>query len=216
MIKNESGNYDAVLIPGGGVTGEGKLPPWVIRRLEKAVGETRAGVFILLSAGTIHKPPPHDDQGFPIFESQAAADYLIHMGIPSQRILIETCSYDTIGNAYFSRVIHVDPCGFRRLLVVTSSFHVARTETVFRWVYGLEPPAKDYLLDFQKVPDYGLSEKVLRERAAREAASLQKIIALRDQIQTLSQLHHWLFSEHEAYRAGGKPNRIGGPVLESY
>jgi len=40
----------------------------------------------------------------------AEADYLMRNGVPADRILMETASYDTIGNAYFSLVIPVLPC----------------------------------------------------------------------------------------------------------
>src|SRR5574341_227154 len=109
--------YDAILIPGGGVREGGDLPLWTKRRLDRAI-ETQRGEFIItLSAGTLHRPPPSDADGFPIFESIAAAAYLVRRGIEPRRILAETCSYDTIGNAFFSRVVHVDPLGLRKLLI---------------------------------------------------------------------------------------------------
>ena len=57
----------------------------------------------------------------------------------SSRILAETCSYDTIGNAFFARTVHTDPRGLRRLLIVNSKFHMPRTEAIFRWVFGAAP-----------------------------------------------------------------------------
>jgi len=134
-------NYDAILILGGGVHECGKLPLWVEARLQRALDLEQGEPIITLSVGTTHKPPPLDEHGFPIFESVAAASYLADHGIAPERILVEATSYDTIGNAYFSRVIHVDPAGFRRLLIITSAFHMPRTEAVFRWVYGLDAPA---------------------------------------------------------------------------
>src|ERR1700682_5838027 len=132
-------DYDAILIPGGGVREGGLLPSWVLRRLDRAVQLRRDAYIETLSAGTTHRPPPLDEGGFPIFESVAAARYLIGAGIPPEHILTETHSYDTVGNAFFSRVLHVDLRGFRRLLVITSDFHLARTQAAFNWIYGLEP-----------------------------------------------------------------------------
>ncbi len=51
--------------------------------------------------------------------------------MPAERIWAETASLDTIGNAYFARVIHTDPAGLRRLLVVNSAFHMPRTRMIF-------------------------------------------------------------------------------------
>ncbi|MCC6147630.1 MAG: YdcF family protein [Anaerolineaceae bacterium] len=208
--------YDAILIPGGGLTPAGELPPWVIARLQKSVEIAGGGYFVVLSAGTVHKPPPLDAEGFPIFESRAAAEYLLSQGVGPDRILIETSSYDTIGNAYFSRVVHVEPRQFSRLLVVTSAFHAARTEIIFRWVYGLDEPAAGYTLDFQVVPDAGMSEAVLAARAERERSSIEQVKILEKRVRTLAQLHKWMFSEHEAYTAGGRAQRLTGEVLGAY
>jgi hypothetical protein len=65
--------YDAILIPGGGVREGGLLPSWVRCRLDRALELHRGEFVIALSAGTPHRPPPLDDNGFPIFESVAAA-----------------------------------------------------------------------------------------------------------------------------------------------
>ncbi len=208
--------YDAILIPGGGLTTAGKLPPWVIARLQKALEIAAGGYFIVLSAGTVHKPPPLDAEGFPIFEAHAAAEYLLSQGVELGRILIEASSYDTIGNAYFSRVVHVEPRQFQKLLVVTSAFHAARTEIVFRWVYGLDEPAAGYALDFQVVPDDGVPEAALKARTEKEKVSIEQVKNLTKRITTLAQLHEWMFSEHQAYAAGGRAQRLTGRVLGAY
>ena len=101
--------FDAILIPGGGLLPDGKPPRWVRERLDKAIEIADARFFVTLSRGTVHKAPPLDERGFPIDESTASAMYLLDRGVPEDRILTETASLDTIGNAYFSRVIHIDP-----------------------------------------------------------------------------------------------------------
>ena len=122
--RNNSGvtkPIDAVLIPGGGLTASGDVVPWVQARLERAIAlSPPPQFFIPLSAGTTHKPPPMDVNGFPILESVAAASYLQTRGIEGSRILPETVSLDTIGNAYFARTSHTDIAGWRTLLVITN------------------------------------------------------------------------------------------------
>jgi uncharacterized SAM-binding protein YcdF (DUF218 family) len=115
-------SYDAILIPGGGLQIDGSLPPWVCNRLDKAVEISSTRFFITLSRGTFHKAPPRDKDGFPIDESLAGARYLIARGVPKDRVLFETTSFDTIGNALFSRLIHIEPLKLVRLLVITSNF----------------------------------------------------------------------------------------------
>jgi len=114
---------------------------------------------------------------------------------------MEQSSLDTIGNAWFSRMIHVLPRGFGRLLVITSAFHMPRTEAVFRWVYGLDGPGPRCKLTFEEVPDTGIGAGDLRARLAKEAASIRLVDALRTRITTLPQFHEWLFTVHGAYAA---------------
>ncbi len=206
--------YDAILIPGGGLTEQGTPPEWVKNRLDDAIQNRQGATLIPLSAGTTHKPPPLDDRGFPIFEAVANARYLRDHGVEPGKILIEASSYDTIGNAYFSRVIHTELRGFKKLLVVTSAFHMPRTEAIFRWVYGLDSAGYD--LDFHSVPDVGMEEHVLRARLEKERQGLESLAPIRARVKTLADLHTWLFTEHAAYSTAGQDtkgqNAIGDAV----
>jgi hypothetical protein len=190
---------DALLVPGGGVRAGGALPSWVRVRLDRA-RELYSGEFIItLSAGTPHRPPPLDDEGFPILESVAAARRLIESGIPADRILIETSSYDTIGNAFFAKVIHTDPLGLRRLRIITSDFHAARTQAAFEWVYSLAPNGAEYELKVEPVEDPELDPALRRARSAKEEASLAELRRLAGHIHSWRDLHLWLFTRHGAY-----------------
>jgi hypothetical protein len=198
--------FDAVIIPGGGLFEDGSVPPWVINRLDKAMELAQGAHIITLSAGTPHKPPPLDGAGNPILECVAEAAYLRESGYPPELLLMENASYDTIGNAYFARVMHVDPAGLRRLCVVTSQFHMARMEAVFRWVFGLAPARCVYDLAFTAVPNVGMSREVLDARRRKEELSLNNLAALQAAHTTLASFHQWLFSKHAAY-AVEKPHR---------
>ncbi len=48
--------FDAVIVPGGGVRSGGKLPPWVENRFDRALEIAAGGYIIALSAGTVHRP----------------------------------------------------------------------------------------------------------------------------------------------------------------
>lgn len=204
---------DAILVLGSGVRAGGALPTWVNARIRRAVELYSGELVIALSAGTPHRPPPVDDRGFPIFESVAAAHVLIRAGIPADRIRVETCSYDTIGNAFFARLIHTDPLELRNLLVITSDFHLPRTEAVFRWVYSLTPTH----LEFEGVADPLMDVATFRERSAREECSLKSLLALAPSITTFRQLHEWIFTRHGAYAAGIERRETASPAaLDSY
>jgi len=174
---------------------------------------------ITLSAGTPYKPPPLDPHGHPIFEAVAAAKYLVERGLDRAKVLVEACSYDTIGNAYFSRVIHTGPRGLRRLLLITSEFHMLRAEAVFRWIYGLHPLSQPYALDFLPVENVGLSPDVLRARREKEQAALANLQEKIRSCHSLERFHEWLFSEHQIYAvpkwsAPWEP--VKGPLLQTY
>ena len=208
--------FDVILIPGGGVRPGGTVPPWTRERLDHALRLRQDEPVMVLSAGTVHRPPPLDTEGFPVFESLAAARYLIEQGMDPRKILLETCSYDTIGNAYFARVIHVEPGNYRRLLVVTSEFHMPRTESVFRWVFGLDGGEHTYHMDFKSVPDKGISRDALQARCEREKKSLEQFMKTRKKISSLNQLHKWLFQDHAAYSPARSPKKASGKILETY
>ena len=207
--------YEAILIPGGGVRAGGVLPPWAAARFDRAL-ELADGAYLMpLSAGSPHRAPPLDGRGFPISEARAGAAYLMARGVAPGRILVEESSWDTIGNAWFSRALHVIPRGFERLLVVNSAFHMPRTEAIFRWVYGLEGPGRRCALTFETVPDIGMEGAVLEARRAKEAARLRAFEELRGRIATMDNLHRWLFAEHSAYSAGGGAGEAIAAGLEA-
>ena len=196
---------------------DGGLPPWTAARLEKALErEGDAKWILLLSGGTVHKPPPLDEAGFPVFESRQAAAFLAARGIDPGRILAETSSYDTIGNAYFSRVLFADPLGLARLLVITSRFHLARTRAAFEWVYALQPLRAEYQLSFEGVGDRGLPAGALGARQERERASLEKLQEKIERIKTMVDFQRWLYREHAAYAVGGESEGLSAEELGSY
>jgi hypothetical protein len=189
--------FDAILIPGGGLTRAGGLMPMVSARLDRAL-EQSADFYIPLSASTTHLPPPLDARGYPIHEAVAAAEYLRERGVDERSVLAETSSYDTIGNAFFARTIHTDPRGLRRLLIVNSAFHMPRTEAIFRWMFGAAPDA-GYDLSFESTADIGMSADALASRAERERASLASVRQLSARYTTLRDIHAWMYAEHGAY-----------------
>lgn len=214
------GPHDAIVVPGSGLRPDGTVPPWVENRLERALelSGTSAPV-ILLSAGTVHKPPPLDASGRPVFEALAAAEWFLSHGFDACRILVETASWDTVGNAYFLRVIHTDPRGWRRLLVISSEFHLPRIKALFSWVFGLAPVAPPYQLNFEAVPDVGMTDAVRDARRMKEASSLQGIRPVIDRIRSLDGFHEWLYTAHGAYAVAVRRSErasLPGSLLDSY
>ena len=209
--------YDCIFIPGGGLLPDGKLPPWTLARLDRVVDFQNLTSWIaFLSGGTVHKPPPLSEEGYPIFESRTAAEYLMGKGITPKKLLTEISSYDTIGNAYFSRLLFSDPGQFKNILIVTSSFHMPRVKAAFRWIYSLKPQAADYQMYFEEVPDIGLSPQGLKGRVDREGKSLESMQNKIKKLTTIIDFQKWFYSEHDAYSVQGQPVQASGNVLESY
>lgn len=215
-------HYEVIAVLGGGVREGGLLPSWVRRRLDLAI-ELRADAHILtLSAGTTYRPPPLRENGFPIFESVAGAQYLLEQGVPADRILTETHSWDTVGNAYFSRTIHIDPRGWTHLLVITSDWHMPRARLAFEWVYGLAPRAGNYRIDFRQAHDPEMSESARGERWRKEQMAAESLRTKIADITTLADFHRWLFTEHDAYNAtasaftGERGKLLSAEALDSY
>ncbi|CAM4778905.1 unnamed protein product [Rotaria magnacalcarata] len=96
--------YGCIVTPGGGVDLNGSPSVWVCTRLDRVIEmASYASYFLVLSRGTTHHPPVLNKNSFPIDEATVSAAYLIERNIPSNKILIENWSFDTIGNAHFAR-----------------------------------------------------------------------------------------------------------------
>ena len=115
LSKGTSGKYDAVIVLGGGQLADFIPPPHVLLRLQRAAQmyhsapPGRRPVIITTSRGTPHKPSPHDASGFEIDEADCQARFLMtNLSIPASAILEENMALDTIGNAYFTRLLHTD------------------------------------------------------------------------------------------------------------
>jgi hypothetical protein len=153
-------------------------------------------------------------QGSVVHECAVMARYLQLNGVSEKMILQESVSGDTIGNAYFARVIHTDPGGLKRLLIVTSQFHMPRTRAIFEWVFGLDD--RGYDLEFLAIADDALATK---DRLARERGQIRKVMNYRKRVQTLAQFHRWLFSAHaghDLYATGYKKEKIAHVARKLY
>jgi len=209
--------YDCIFIPGGGLLPDGSLPAWTQARVHRAVAlQDQTHWIALLSGGTVHKPPPLTDAGQPVFESRAAAIYLLQKGLSPEQILTEICSYDTIGNAYFSRLLFAEPLQLKKILVISSEFHLARVQEAFEWIYYLTPCSINYQLSFESVPNEDLSQEVLKARKEREERSIKNLKQLRNRIKTMGDYTHWLYTEHNAYAPGSQKEELSDTQLGSY
>lgn len=199
--------YDAIVVPGGGLIPEtGEPRPWVKARLDIALKlNDVAHYYIVLSRGTTHRAPPLDERGVPVDESAASTLYLLQHGVTHGRVLQDSWSLDTIGNAFFTRQMLAEPMELANLIVVTSAFHMPRTRAIFNWVFGLSSGSsttRNYKLDYCISEDVGLepdelAARTLKESIGHEALSTKTI----PRISCIRELAAFLLVEHGAYNA---------------
>jgi hypothetical protein len=187
--------FDVIVVMAGGLDEKGYIHPW---------------------GGTYHKPPALNDEKFVIHEATACAEYLINNGVSPHDIIKEWASYDTIASIYFTLLLCITPRNWRNICVITSTFHMARVEILFRWIYGLH---QHYHCTFLKASDDNLDQNIVRIRTGREKSSLVNVWKLMDKITTKEAFHQWLFTEHKAYACNylnGKKEKIPDAQKKSY
>ena len=215
-------SLDAILVLGGGRPKSIDHPPvFVERRCDDAISVFRRRVqgghkdflpILCLSAGTAHLPQLLSADGLPIWESTACASYILSKNknatapymIPQKSVFVETSSYDTIGNAYFARTSHTEFNGWKKLLIITNEFHMARTRKIFDWVFSVPTnikPISPYDLYYLESPNIGMASEVVKARKEREASSSKSVDNLSKKYFTLQGIYEFLTQEHSLYSA---------------
>jgi len=115
------GTYDAIVVLGCGVWPGGQASPALERRTRHAVELWRAGKAprIVFTGGVGEHPPS---------EAETAAEIARGLGVPDEAMVLERNSTSTEENARFAAA---QLGGGRRVLVVTDSYHVFRSQRVF-------------------------------------------------------------------------------------
>ena len=117
-------------------------------RLDTAIQMFDKSSILVLSGGFTN----HSDKS----EAQFMAEYCIKNGIPESTIYLEEKSLDTIGNGYFVRVLTDGIQGLTELAVVSSCYHMKRSEYIFKACFG-----NKYGLDFSNCSNF--SRKTMAE-----------------------------------------------------
>jgi uncharacterized SAM-binding protein YcdF (DUF218 family) len=133
---------DAIVLLGGGVRGDvhlGTLPDVNGRadRMIYAAALYKAGKapLVVLTGGS----EPENRS-----EAQLMKDVLSVMGVPSTAMLLESNSRNTYDNALYSAVL-MNNKGIKRILLVTSAFHLRRAVPLFeRQGFEVVPAPTDY------------------------------------------------------------------------
>ena len=192
-------------------------PPGCVSRLDHAAAEyarhasASAPAYVLLSgSATPHKPPPLAQGGFPFHESTAMAEYLIDRGVPPEKILKDTASMDTIGNAYFSLVQHAAPRGWTKRGGRHRRLPHGRTRAPSSGsgTSGGPPALPVIAMDFAATPDDGLSPEVCAGQS--RARGQERGGAARERSASVTDLPAFaerLYTTHSATPSRGARNR---------
>ena len=229
-----SEDADLLVVLAGGVDDHGTPHEAVQRRLRAAAnayqqqqrGASRAPSIVCNGGGTTHKPKWVDPSGYAVPEAALMAKQLVALGVGEGDVYVEGYSDDTIGNAFFLRVMHADlRPDWTRVRVITSAFQMRRTRAIYDWVFSLRPlpvGKPRYELSYEPVSDEGaLPERVLRSRRRRENASLRAFLSGDLVARTsLSDVHRWLYLKHSGYTATGylskKPLERSSALAQTY
>ncbi|KAL7431089.1 hypothetical protein ACHAXM_002520 [Skeletonema potamos] len=211
---------DAILVLGGGVPSSPKDPPTYVKRrcdvvaaLMNAFQERNNWSIpsvLCLSAGTAHLPQyitPHN--GLPLWESTASAAYLMQhptYPVPEKYMFVETTSFDTISNAFFTRSSFTDINGWRRLLVVSNEFHIHRTKAIFDWIFSVPAtkggPSTNYELFYLSCNNVGLSNEAVEARRSHEKRGEMNVVGnLARQYTNLNSVLEFMTTKHDFYAA---------------
>lgn len=141
-IKNDE-SCDYLILLGGGIDKNGKLPKQVINRVDEAASYLRKHneTVCVVTGGTL--------KWLPVAEAPQLKNELILRGISEERILVEDKALDTIQNFQFSCDLLSKSTGKTKsqildskILVVTSNYHLRRAQRLakrmgFSNIYGL-------------------------------------------------------------------------------
>jgi uncharacterized SAM-binding protein YcdF (DUF218 family) len=144
-----------VIVLGGGLA-KGYLNQQSKLRYGKALKIHKKYDRILCSSGHSYRNPKNKES-----EAKVGKKYLISLGVPKDKIMIEEQSSDTFSNAYYCRRI-IDKLQINSFSVVTSSFHMKKTKFVFNFVFP------HYKIKFIKSQN-GISRNELKNRKISES-----------------------------------------------
>lgn len=123
MSRSAVDAYDVAIILGARLHDDGTPSPALARRVAHGIGLAQGGVAraLVMSGGPTSPAGP---------EARVMRDLALAAGIAPERVVVEDCALNTIQNALFTAPL-IRRHGWRRVLVVTDSFHVPRTRYIF-------------------------------------------------------------------------------------
>ncbi|MCU0431389.1 MAG: YdcF family protein [Cytophagaceae bacterium] len=133
---------DIIIVLAHEMDAQGKLSEESEARIQRAVAVHKANQNCpVLVSGWNYR----SDTSLYLAEAQKIV--LVQAGVNPSHIYTEKDAKDTVGEAFLGKKKIVDVFGWKCLCVVTSDYHVARAERIFRFIYGPE-----YTIAMEAVP----------------------------------------------------------------
>ncbi|MBI4689336.1 MAG: YdcF family protein [Nitrospirae bacterium] len=122
---------DVIVLLGGGsylksqdISGIGTPAGNTLERIVTAVRlQKKLDLPIIVSSGKVFEHVPS--------EAPIIKRFLVELGVPSDKIIIEDKSKDTLENARYTKVI-CEKMGFKKPILVTSAYHMRRSVLLFK------------------------------------------------------------------------------------
>ena len=128
---------DAIIILGCSNNEDGSISKLLRTRVDEGIRLYKRGESSKLIMSGKHGLFLHLSGKVPLnSESSVMKKYAESEGVPTEDILIEDESKDTLGNAFFTKIKILEPHSWYNCLVVTSDYHVERTRWLFDFVLG--------------------------------------------------------------------------------
>ena len=128
---------DAIIILGCSNNEDGSISELLRSRVDEGVRLYKSGESSKLIMSGKHGLFLHLSGKVPLnSESSVMKKYAESLGVPTENILIEDESKDTLGNAFFTKIKILEPNHWYNCFVVTSNYHVERTQWLFDIVLG--------------------------------------------------------------------------------
>jgi vancomycin permeability regulator SanA len=194
-----------IFVLAGGINKTNEPNSFVKKRLDKAIelhtsDTSDTSQIIVLGGGTYHKPPALDSNNYVIHESTSCSSYLIKNGVKPDKIIREWASYDTIANGYFAFTNYVIPFKINECYIITSQFHMNRTQTIFNYFNKL---ITNNSVNLKFIETVNIIEgSTLEIRLDRELKSnINFKTNIIDNISVLEKFSLWFYTEHNAYKS---------------
>lgn len=155
--------YDVIIVLAGGIRDSGELPESVHQRIHKAkeLFDAQVATRVIMSgrwSQSRNRTPPTT-------EAEAMSLYAQVIGIPEKFIHKEEHSQNTAGNAFYSTTHFLKPNNWKKVVVVTSDFHLPRTQYIFNKFlgpeYSIRYESARTTFSVKKLLKWQLSEKLI-------------------------------------------------------